>query len=720
MAIEEGLVISIGGDVSSLEDAIEQAQARINEAQDAIEGLSAVLKEAEWDKFTNGASYTADVMKPLQAEINSTKSGIRLWTTELKAAEEELKNLQSATKGVVGPTESAMSAQMAFNRVVRDSHSLLYNTNRGIAELTYAIPNFLSKIALAKEETGGWGGALQMAGSALISWPTLLMAGGTALAMWLRHHHEAKEASEDLSFSIENESKVMDAAKSEFSKASESVTKLKEDIGLAKTGFLSKDEVLKEYNTTIGKTVGLAKDLDAAEQALIKNGDAFVKMELYKAVAAKAREEAAKVAFEGAKKQMADEAKMGGAALNAYQPGMSGAELDKTLGKIDQMKQKGQEMIEQSTQKAENPWDKMAASFEQKAAEISKKFNLNFFDGKEDEKVAKVKTIDQIVKELQKDIFSLQVETKAGLLTGFEFDARKINAYKKAIEDIGKIDPNSNVITKLSYDINDTELRHLMQTMAKKVKEEPPIEIPVEPVVKKTKQQTEKDEQIYATVDTNKERAAYEASLMKLFQYKEVIKMTSDQIKKMPVNWVINEADTNEAIASLEKLNKQLVQSAQDMGKDVAVSFGEALGNTMNKGDLLKDFGKNLFEMTGQVIKKFGEQMIEAAGIMQGIKLAFDTMNPADLVIAGVGMVALGSVMVNSAPKLATGGVTTGPTLAMIGEGKEREAVLPLSRLNAMLNNKGGGNTMALEHRISGSDLVLWMGRANRTSNRAY
>jgi hypothetical protein len=37
-------------------------------------------------------------------------------------------------------------------------------------------------------------------------------------------------------------------------------------------------------------------------------------------------------------------------------------------------------------------------------------------------------------------------------------------------------------------------------------------------------------------------------------------------------------------------------------------------------------------------------------------------------------------------PYLATGGVTTGPTLAMIGEGRENEAVLPLSKLNGMLN----------------------------------
>jgi len=43
-------------------------------------------------------------------------------------------------------------------------------------------------------------------------------------------------------------------------------------------------------------------------------------------------------------------------------------------------------------------------------------------------------------------------------------------------------------------------------------------------------------------------------------------------------------------------------------------------------------------------------------------------------------------------PMLATGGVVTGPTVAMIGEGREDEAVLPLSKLDAMLQHAAEGN----------------------------
>lgn len=43
-------------------------------------------------------------------------------------------------------------------------------------------------------------------------------------------------------------------------------------------------------------------------------------------------------------------------------------------------------------------------------------------------------------------------------------------------------------------------------------------------------------------------------------------------------------------------------------------------------------------------------------------------------------------------PQLAEGGIATRSTLANIGEGREAEAVLPLSRLDSMLSNKGQGN----------------------------
>lgn len=41
---------------------------------------------------------------------------------------------------------------------------------------------------------------------------------------------------------------------------------------------------------------------------------------------------------------------------------------------------------------------------------------------------------------------------------------------------------------------------------------------------------------------------------------------------------------------------------------------------------------------------------------------------------------------------MATGGIVTAPTLSLIGEGRESEAVLPLSKLEQLLGSVSGGS----------------------------
>jgi len=69
-------------------------------------------------------------------------------------------------------------------------------------------------------------------------------------------------------------------------------------------------------------------------------------------------------------------------------------------------------------------------------------------------------------------------------------------------------------------------------------------------------------------------------------------------------------------------------------------------------------------------------------------------------------------------PMLAEGGVVTSPTLAMIGEGGQSEAVIPLDRLGEF----GGGQNVVVTGRISGADILLSNERAsrNRTRQRGF
>lgn len=55
-----------------------------------------------------------------------------------------------------------------------------------------------------------------------------------------------------------------------------------------------------------------------------------------------------------------------------------------------------------------------------------------------------------------------------------------------------------------------------------------------------------------------------------------------------------------------------------------------------------------------------------------------------------LGSIGGGSIDFPNIPYLATGGIATGPTLAMIGEGTQREAIIPLDRLDSMMRGVAG------------------------------
>lgn len=77
-----------------------------------------------------------------------------------------------------------------------------------------------------------------------------------------------------------------------------------------------------------------------------------------------------------------------------------------------------------------------------------------------------------------------------------------------------------------------------------------------------------------------------------------------------------------------------------------------------------------------------------AIGIINGF---IDAINLAVDIINNIPGVNIGRLDRLNVPQLATGGVVTSATLAVIGEGSEPEAVIPLSKLDQMLSGEGSG-----------------------------
>jgi len=102
-------------------------------------------------------------------------------------------------------------------------------------------------------------------------------------------------------------------------------------------------------------------------------------------------------------------------------------------------------------------------------------------------------------------------------------------------------------------------------------------------------------------------------------------------------------------------------------------SVGSAIGNAIG----------GAFKAVINGIISYVESTINSiVGSINGVTKGIDDALPGDQSAFRVPSVRL--------PRLAEGGIVSSPTIAMIGEGGESEAVIPLSKLDKMLENSGG------------------------------
>ena len=164
----------------------------------------------------------------------------------------------------------------------------------------------------------------------------------------------------------------------------------------------------------------------------------------------------------------------------------------------------------------------------------------------------------------------------------------------------------------------------------------------------------------------------------------------------------------------LKDLNERYTEFAQNISQNVTGAiFGmvDAMREGLSLGDALG-------QMFSRLARSIAESLVQAAafaGVMS-------------LVSGGASNVAGGGISFFGAFKkilgLADGGLVNGPTLAMIGEGSESEAVLPLSKLGNIMQssfNAGSMNGTSVGQNgqfvLRGQDLVLAMQRSNSALN---
>ena len=179
---------------------------------------------------------------------------------------------------------------------------------------------------------------------------------------------------------------------------------------------------------------------------------------------------------------------------------------------------------------------------------------------------------------------------------------------------------------------------------------------------------------------------------------------------------------TNEDVAKSFNNITPAVKSAADMLTPMQAILVEgintfadlAAGGFESMKELAQAVKKSVAEIIGNLIRMF------VAKALAGLPPTPFMLAIAPAIAALAGNLGKSLVMKIGAPKLAEGGLATGPTMALVGDNRnarvDPEVIAPLSKLKSMMGDMGVGGS--LETRISGNDLIILLNRSQKGLNR--
>jgi hypothetical protein len=179
---------------------------------------------------------------------------------------------------------------------------------------------------------------------------------------------------------------------------------------------------------------------------------------------------------------------------------------------------------------------------------------------------------------------------------------------------------------------------------------------------------------------------------------------------------------TNEDVANSFNNIAPTAKSAYDMLGDGQKIIANSI---LSFGELAASGFESMKELAAAVRKSIADIIANFIRMYVAKALASVPLSPfmvaiAPAIAAAAGGVARSLIMKIGAPKLAEGGLATGPTMALVGDNRnarvDPEVIAPLSKLKSMMGDMGIGGT--LETRISGNDLIILLNRSQKGLNR--
>ena len=171
------------------------------------------------------------------------------------------------------------------------------------------------------------------------------------------------------------------------------------------------------------------------------------------------------------------------------------------------------------------------------------------------------------------------------------------------------------------------------------------------------------------------------------------------------------------------EFDKEVANQTERMSK--ALSFIQStISPVLDSVFTAIEKGGNVFKAITQSVKQLVIQLIKAVAQAAILSLVMNLLFPGGgaAINAAKGSFGFGNIL-KGVLGFANGGLVTGPTLGLIGEGSgtsmsNPEVVAPLDKLKSILDSSMGGGQFVASTRLQGSDLLLVVERAERNRGR--
>lgn len=662
MKAGKAAIVDVASSVSSAVKSFLGLSSAADEASKSTEDLSKSLKD-EANAANQAGQATSSVGKFIRqmtyerkAALIEMRNGTNGWKLEAKAVQDSVKPLQNAQKQTI----NTRAAMVGLNNIVRDAPYGFNAVANNITQFTDAL----------------FGASL--AASAATFGISLLVTAGVTLA---QKYGSLSNAFDALTGNIDYQKKLQKELNDELLKgrqaAQDEIISAQRLFNVAKNTTLSLEDRRKAIRALRDEYPGYLKNVSDEELLAGKASTAYDKLKNSLLASARARAIATKAAENAAKDleleekglQIADQLAKINEELAQRQ------KLQKQLAGTPGSQGTGRDAIlavqQAQLERQINDIFKERTAINQQNLQLEQKLG-NTAAGIDPPKgsVKDVKTISDILKELDQQITAINTKFAATGGTAKQIGTELQNAYEKALEALSKlgVSTDSTIFNNIKSEIE--RIQKFVQNPSFQVA---PIRVPIQVAV----------QPLPPTKLTN-------------------IKGLADSFKPM-----------------LNELTKELNKIIESALEGLVFNVSDAVGKSLITGDfsgIFKAFGDTI----GNFLQEMGKALIATGIGLEAFKKSLQSFNGIGAVIAGGALVAAGAafkaIVGSGVPAFATGGTVSGPTLAMVGDNPSGvEHIIPQEVLDRLGGASGG---YVAEARISGTDLLILMKQADNNQRR--